>query len=136
VAEDLTAVTFERAWRHRKRYRKGRAAFSTWLLAIARNVARDHFRRQRRDSQRQGPGDPVDVPLPLEEVADRRDDVARLLALLAGLPERDRDPVALKYRADMMNRTIAAITGLCESNVGTILHRIVTRLRQEWEGER
>jgi RNA polymerase sigma-70 factor (ECF subfamily) len=76
------------------------------------------------------------MSLPLEEVADRRDDVARLLALLAGLPERDPDPVALKYRADMMNRTIAAITGLCESNVGTILHRIVTRLRQEWEGER
>ena len=47
TAEDLTSVTFEKAWRARDRYRRDRAAVSTWLLAIARNVAIDHFRRSR-----------------------------------------------------------------------------------------
>ena len=35
TAEDLTSATFEKAWRARERYRKDRAAVSTWLLAIA-----------------------------------------------------------------------------------------------------
>jgi RNA polymerase sigma-70 factor (ECF subfamily) len=47
TAEDLTSVTFEKAWRARRRYRRERAAVSTWLLSIARNVAIDHFRRTR-----------------------------------------------------------------------------------------
>ncbi len=47
LAEDLTSATFEKAWRARDRYRRERAAVSTWLLAIARNVAIDHFRRSR-----------------------------------------------------------------------------------------
>ncbi len=47
TAEDLTSATFEKAWRARDRYRRDRAAVSTWLLAIARNVAIDHLRRSR-----------------------------------------------------------------------------------------
>src|SRR5262245_59104484 len=47
TAEDLTSIAFEKAWRARDRYRKDRAAVSTWLLAIARNVAADHFRAAR-----------------------------------------------------------------------------------------
>src|SRR5918999_5159807 len=43
-AEDLTARTFEKAWRARDRYRRDVAGFSTWLLTIARNVAIDYLR--------------------------------------------------------------------------------------------
>src|SRR5690348_5662619 len=46
-AEDLTARTFEKAWRARHRYRKDVAAFATWLMSIARNVAADHLRARR-----------------------------------------------------------------------------------------
>src|SRR5437867_12551508 len=55
-AEDLTSITFERAWRARRRYRRDLAGFSTWLFSIARNVAADHFRAAR-------------VHAPLEEAA-------------------------------------------------------------------
>src|SRR5438045_3109836 len=47
VAEDLTSLTFEKAWVARNRYRRDLAAFSTWLMTIARNVAIDHYRRRR-----------------------------------------------------------------------------------------
>src|SRR5918999_3380626 len=46
--EDLTARTFEKAWRARHRYRSDVAGFSTWLLTIARNVAIDHLRARQR----------------------------------------------------------------------------------------
>lgn len=39
--EDLTARTFERAWRSRSLYRSDLAGFSTWLFKIAQNVRID-----------------------------------------------------------------------------------------------
>ncbi len=132
VAEDLCSTTFEKAWRARERYRRDRAAFSTWLLTIARNVAADYFRRHRRepslDSIQQRAGD--DSP---EKSLEQRDDFARLSSLLARLPDRERELLSLKYGAELTNRVIAQVTGLSESNVGTILHRAIQNLRAEWD---
>ena len=52
--------------------------------------------------------------------------------LIAGLPDRERELLALKYGAGATNRAIADVTGISESNVGTILHRTVQKLRTEW----
>jgi len=128
--DDLTSVTFEKAWRARDRYRRDLAGFNTWLMTIARNVATDHFRAARLHV-------PLDDAIPApstspEEEAARRSDAARLSALLALLPDRDRELLSLKYGAGMTNRAIARVTGLSESNVGTILHRTVHHLRDAW----
>ena len=131
TAEDLTSLTFEKAWRERRRYRKDRSALSTWLLAIARNVAIDHFRKARPevvlDDSRAS-----DAVTPEEELV-RRGELRRLSDLLASLPHREREVLALKFGADATNRAIAKVTGLSESNVGTILHRTIGGLRAAWE---
>jgi RNA polymerase sigma-70 factor (ECF subfamily) len=67
-----------------------------------------------------------------EQQALRHADARRLAALLATLPPRQRELMAMKYGADMTNRAIARATGLSESNVGTILHRAVETLRGRW----
>ncbi|MCX7855646.1 MAG: RNA polymerase sigma factor [Anaerolineae bacterium] len=134
VAEDLTAAVFEKAWRQRGRYRPERGALSTWLFALAKNVARDHFRRGNREVPLEWAGGLAD-PDPVEEAVAQQEDWARLAALLARLPSRERELVALKYGADLTNREIARLTGLSETNVGTILHRVVQRLRRAWEEE-
>lgn len=132
VAEDLTATTFEKAWRARSTYRSDVAGFSTWLFSIARNVATDHFRRRR-------PEVPLDETLAApreqrpDELAEQRDAFVRLSALLAGLPERERELLALKYGAGLTNRAIADVMGLSESNVGTLAARAVGKLRTEWD---
>jgi RNA polymerase sigma-70 factor (ECF subfamily) len=131
VAEDLTSVTFEKAWRARHRYRRDLAAFSTWLMTIARNVAVDHYRQQRAFVPLEAAADLPAGETP-EQAAERRSDVARLVRLLERLPERERELLALKYGADLTNRAIARLTGLSESNVGTILHRTIQGLRDEW----
>jgi RNA polymerase sigma-70 factor (ECF subfamily) len=133
TAEDLTSATFEKAWRARDRYRRDRAAVPTWLLAIARNAATDHLRRAR-----------LSVPLAEESLRDdetpetqalREAQCRRLRGLLAGLPGRERELLSLKYGAEATNRAIATITGLGESNVGTILHRTIAALRDRWTKE-
>lgn len=130
--EELTARTFEKAWRARQGYRQDVGRFSTWLLTIARNVAVDHLRARPRYQ-------PLDTAFALpstdhtpEQQALQHSDAQRLMRLLATLPPRQRELIAMKYGADMTNRAIARATGLSESNVGTILHRAVEALRAQW----
>lgn len=132
LAEDLTASTFERAWKSRHRYRRDRAAFSTWLFTIARRVAADHFRRRKPESRLDHLAEIPDV-MTIEAVVQQQNDLARLSTLLSTLPPRERELISLKYGAGLQNREIAKLTGLTESNVGTILHRTVASLRAGWE---
>ena len=130
-AEDLTSTTFEKAWRARHRYRRDLASFRTWLFAIARNVAIDHF-RQKRDHAPLDEAEGMAGGESPEDAAVRRSDAARLSHLLGLLPERERELLSLKYGAGLTNRAIARMTGLSESNVGTIVHRTVALLRAGW----
>lgn len=127
VAQDLTASTFEKAWRYRDNYKDDLGSFESWMFAIARNVANDHFRQT----------PPVFVPFDsiaqLEAEPER--DFADLYALLSELPAREQELIALKYGAGMNNRQIATVTQLSESNIGTILHRVIQKLREAWEAQ-
>jgi RNA polymerase sigma-70 factor (ECF subfamily) len=130
-AEDLTSRTFEKAWSARARYRRDLAGFSTWLLSIARNVAIDHLRAQRPHLPLEAAEEVATPGTPHDDVA-KASDLARLGALLKTLAPREQELVALKYGAEATNRAIAELTGLSESNVGTILHRVVQALRRDW----
>ncbi len=129
--EELTSATFEKAWRARESYRRDLAAFSTWLFSIAQNLAIDHLRQRRRHVSLDAASEVVAEVTP-ESEAQRASDLARLAHLTKDLPERDRELIALKYGAGLNNREIARLTGLSESNVGTILHRSVQALRSQW----
>jgi RNA polymerase sigma-70 factor (ECF subfamily) len=132
--EDLTSRTFERAWRSRSTYRHDLASFSTWLFKIAQHVGVD-YRAAKRSHL------PLEAALEIategtpERHAELRSDLARLAALTASLPSRERELIALKYGASLNNRLIAEITGHSESNVGTVLHRLVKTLRTQWYGD-
>src|SRR5271170_4516217 len=78
--EELTARTFEKAWRARAKYRRDLAGFSTWLFAIARNVATDH---QRSDALRIRAATLPDFveQLTPEDKAAQGSDMARLRTL-------------------------------------------------------
>jgi RNA polymerase sigma-70 factor (ECF subfamily) len=130
-AEDLTSRTFEKAWAARSRYRRDLAGFSTWLISIARNVATDHLRAQRPYLPLEAADDVAAKGTPHDDVSNESD-LARLGTLLKKLPLREQELVALKYGAEATNRAIAELTGLSESNVGTILHRVVQALRRDW----
>ncbi len=133
LAEDLTATTFEKAWRGRGRFRQ-EASFSTWLFAIARHAAQDYSRKQRHQTEvpLEEAEDQTGSPIPEQQV-EQRADFAQLSLLLARLADRERELVALKYGGGLTNRAIARLTGLSESNVGVILHRTLQSLRSTWE---
>lgn len=131
-AEELTSRTFEKAWRGRNLYRRDLAGFSTWLFTIAQNVALDHLRSSRPHLPLEAALDVVTLDTPHDD-AERDSNLARLAALMRHLSQRDQEVVALKYGADLSNREIARLTGLSESNVGTLLYRAVRELRSGWD---
>jgi RNA polymerase sigma-70 factor (ECF subfamily) len=131
IAEDLTSVVLEKAWLKRHRYRKDRAAFAVWLFSIAKNEVIGYLRRRQ-----------VSLPISMAETVtgetiehslEYSQDMQQLSRLLAGLIERERELISLKFGADLNNREISTVTGLSESNVSTILSRVLQKLREQWK---
>ena len=135
-AQDLTAITFERAWKFQFGYRNAIASPSTWLFGIARNVLKEHLRKNKTIEQKIDPisqSDELPSNVDVEQVIQQQQDKERLRKIILELPEREQDLIALKYGAGLTNRAIAEITELTESNVGSILHRTVINLRKKWD---
>jgi RNA polymerase sigma-70 factor, ECF subfamily len=134
AAEELTAITLEKAWAGRSGFLVEQGRFEDWVFGIARRMAIDHFRRQKTELT-------LDEAIQsaaegrLEDQVQDRLSFDRISRLLEKFPKRERELVSLKYGAEMTNREIARTTGLSESNVGTILHRCVARLREMLEEE-
>lgn len=129
--EDLTARTFEKAWKARDRYKRDLSGFSTWLFSIAQNVAIDYLRASRTHLPLEAAQAVATASTP-EDDASKRSDIQRLAKLTTHLSDRAQELIALKYGAALNNRMIARITGLSESNVGTVLQRTVEKLRSQW----
>lgn len=132
VAEDLTALTFERAWRKRGQFKGDADTFVHWVFAIARNVANEYFRKEPTLMSLDeiiswvGAGDVADQ-------VEQTHEFAMLVWHIRQLPERECDIITLKYGAGLTNRQIAKELSLSESNVGSILHRTIKKLRKTLE---
>ena len=126
TAEDLTQATFERALRAWSRFDPRRASETTWLLAIARNLLIDHYRRDKSNLT-----EPIEehraplVPGPEEQLTSSQE----LLIALGELSERDREVIALRFGGDMTGPEIAALLNLTLANVQQILSRSLRKLR-------
>lgn len=128
VAEDLTADTFERAWRARHRYRSDQAAFITWLFAIARNAVTDWQRRRaRRPLISLYPHHPSETPSPEAQI-----EVSELRQVVQALEPEEQELIALKFGAGMTNRHIAEVMGKSETAIGSAIYRIMQKLRAHW----
>lgn len=129
--DDVVADVFARAWRMIRKGSGPREDGRAWLVGIARNVIADYHRARPTGTgsipqlagHTPGPEGRTLIEAELDE----------LELALAALPERYQQLIDLKFGAGLTNRQIAAITGLSETNVGTILHRALRRLRKELE---
>jgi RNA polymerase sigma-70 factor, ECF subfamily len=129
AAEDVTAQTFERAYRKRGSYRARRGSPEAWLFGIARNAALDELRRRGRRAGLEGEPADHDAPSPEDhaELALRREAVRAALPALDG---RERDLLSLKFAGGLSNAEIGRVLGVSETNAGTRLHRALTKLRK------
>ncbi len=110
--EELCADVFVALWTHADTL-DPEQGLRPWLAAVARNKATDRLRRSH-------PGVPIpeDAPDPSpgpEELAQRRDQSARLWAAVDALEEPDRTLFLRYYYEEDKLKTIAAELGLSET---------------------
>lgn len=133
-ADELTSLIFEKLLSKFSLFDETRN-IEVWLFALARNVVNDYYRRATiRSFFSLGSGgdeDETDVPMPDDTLAraEEEDGKRRLFSALTRLEQRERELINLKHNQMLNNRQIAEVTGLSESNVGTILARSMQKLR-------
>ena len=125
-AEDVTSETFERALRYRDSYRSSKGEPIGWLIGIARRCIADAVKGRLELAEPRETAAPGDV----EADSIRRLDLAQVMA---GLDERDRELLALRYGADLTARQIGELLGQRTNAVEVALHRALGRLRTELE---
>src|SRR5215468_6888900 len=118
LAEDLAADTFERALRAWRRFDARRGSARTWLCAIARSAALDHFRAERRRHRRE------------RAVAEPEGQTAPPERALAALSAADREVVALRIVLDLDAETAARVLGVSATACTTRLSRALKRLEE------
>jgi len=113
------------------RYQDTGRPFAAWLYQIAVNAIADRYRTLR-------PSQPLDdfhdlsVAGPsLEELASHRDELRRIWGLVESLPHQQRTALVLKFQEDMKIEDIAVAMGKSPGAVKLLIHRGVSRLRDE-----
>jgi RNA polymerase sigma-70 factor (ECF subfamily) len=129
-AEELTQDVFLAAWRKGGHFDARRGRLSTWLMAIAHNMAVDRLRHDRGIAQ---PPlilmDELPEPAPLDEeeaIIDR--DRAR--RALAGLSPIERQLLSQAYFSGWTAREIAEADGIPLGTVKTRLRAALIKLRR------
>ena len=136
TAEDLTSDIFNKALSNFPRYNPEKASFASWIFSIARNTVIDYYRKHARESKLRNDTVP-DVPSRTntpEEEAALSENADKLRESLLKLNQNEQELISLKFSSSMTNREIARISGLSESNVGTMLSRAIRKLRDEFAG--
>jgi RNA polymerase sigma-70 factor (ECF subfamily) len=126
-ADDLLQETWLRIHEVRHTYRPGQPVLP-WLYAIARHIRVDHYRKARRAGIREQSWDEnLDIPQPSAAGAANTPD---LEAILATLPESQREVVAMLKVAGMSLEEVARATSSSVGSVKQKAHRAYERLRE------
>ena len=131
LAADASQDSFLKAFGAVDRFR-GESTFRTWLLAIAGNEARGLLRKVKK--RREDPLENVDMLAaqgndPSAEVIVRSE-VARVRAVLADLPEKQRLSVSLRILEGLSFREIGGIIDSTEGSARVNYHHGIRRLRE------
>ena len=140
VAENLTQECFLKAYKARASF-QGRAQVTTWLMAIATNLVRDHFRSRRLTFWRHiqhGSIQLTDISdwLPdqgrsAEEMVVLRERVRAIWRAVSALPVSQRTVFLLRFVEEFDLNEIVQTTGMSQSKVKYQLHRALSAVRQE-----
>lgn len=138
TAEDLVQEVYIRVLKSYHRF-EGKSSEKTWLFSIARNVAIDHFRKQKNwkdrvldkfDWSKQQIKSPELLP---EEFAIQSEEVQGIFKALTTCTVDQKMVVILRYIHELSIAETAITLGWTESKVKTTQHRALKHLRKVLE---
>jgi len=145
LAETLTQECFLKAHRNWSRFR-GDSSAMTWLMRIAINLQKDHWRNRRLQFWRNTRANAVDSDeagdwlASGERTAEQqmlaREQVTQVWKVVGRMSDRQRTVFLLRYVDEQELREIAQATGLSEGTVKAHLSRALGKVRAELRGKR
>ncbi len=129
LAEDLSQEALLTLWNKAKLYNPKKAAVSTWLFRVARNLWIDRLRKNRRVAyesdelleQVSVDGEPLEIA-----------DSDRLKAVIDGLPRNQAQAVYMSYYEGKSHSEIAEETGMPLGSVKSSLRLAMKAFRQSF----
>lgn len=137
LAEDLVSLTFEKIMVNLASFSPEKGHFEIWFFTIARNNVNDYFRQQKRYpwtsmeevfQQVAKEGNP-------EQFVMMKESARQITEAVTYLKERERAVIAYRFGAQLKNKEIAALMGLSERHVATLLYRTLKKLKTYLEEE-
>jgi RNA polymerase sigma-70 factor (ECF subfamily) len=145
LAETLTQECFLKAHRNWSSFR-GDSSAMTWLMRIAINLQKDHWRNRRMQFWRLTQTNAVEMDVASEWLPSgersaeqkllAQEQVAHVWQAVKGLSERQRTVFLLRYVEEQELSEIARATGLSEGTVKAHLSRALAKVRTELGGQR
>ena len=131
LSQDLFQETWVRVIEHREDFDPERK-FSTWVFSIAMNLARDHWRKEKRartdiDSEQiEAAPAPTDIDRELIE----KEQIQRLQAAIGGLSELEREVFMLRQFGEMSFQEIARMLDINLNTALSRMHQALNRLKE------
>lgn len=122
-AQDLAAMTFERALQVIDRFRPFGGGMAAWLIRIARNAHLDQLRRASRAGSA--------GTQPAVSVTTAEDDVI-LRMLVDALPATQRDAIQLRFAAGLTAREIGRVLDISEAAAQKQVERGLQALKEAY----
>ena len=137
LAEDVTAATFERAFRQLDKFewRDGSGAFAAWLFRIAANELADHYRRDQRSKGARGQAalGALHSDSTIDDVdgIELGDEPTRVLLLALGtLNDRYQKAISLRYLSGLSHEEAAEAMGISKPVMAVTLSRALKALKK------
>jgi RNA polymerase sigma-70 factor (ECF subfamily) len=128
AAEELTGETFERALRLWHRFDPKRGSVRTWLCQVARTVALDHFRSERRRARRE---EAYALGVSETQEAEFVEGLSPALERALGrLSAGEREVIALRVVLELDGPATARALGISSTACSTRLSRALQKLEE------
>ena len=127
-AEDLTSITFTKAWKNIFQFSNG--SFSAWLYMIARNTVTDYYRGQKETTNIEDCWDLNDG----EDFLSRIDNNLKIESIKKALSELKSDERELVIMRLWLDLTFKEIAERCAKNEGAVkmsYSRVILKLRDK-----
>lgn len=142
AVEECINDVYLKVWTKGNGYDYTKAAFKTYLKAIARNTALNCLRKIKRQEEAEQMNqedtllaDYIDYSQNVESRIVFREEVQALEQVLKKMKKKDRELVLRRYYYLQSTRQIAAAMGMSENALNSKLSRLRTKMKKSYEKE-
>jgi RNA polymerase sigma factor (sigma-70 family) len=130
LSEDMVQQVFYKMLKYRNTF-TGTGEYIHWMYSIARNVLKDHWRKNKQQVQHEGveAAETIAGGVTPDEAFEKKQAKAELHRAMEKLSDSQREILALSRFQELKCQEIAQIMGMTEGTVKVRIHRAMQELK-------